>query len=226
MARKHIALSPAEKPNHGGRFHVELRNEYQQSAWNEIWKPENKLIFIEGNAGCGKSFLATAAACKALLDKRTRKIHVCRPYVSAYEEYGFLKGDLHDKLAPVLMPIMDIIDQLAYGPDRKKIEEAITYEAFGYMRGRTFNSWVVADELQNCCYEQLLLLCTRIGKHCKIIASYDSSQIDNPRSGIKQFIKDVNGVSGIKHIYMPPQSQVREPIVNEIISACSKRVKD
>ena len=227
MGRKRpIDLLPAERPDHAGRFHVELRNEFQKHVWDEIWKVENKLIFLEGQAGCGKSFLATAAACKALLDKRTRKFHICRPYVSAYEEYGYLKGDLHEKLAPVLMPIMDIVEQLAHGADRKKIEDALVYEAFGFMRGRTFNSWVIADEAQNCCYEQLLLLCTRIGKGCKIIVTYDATQVDNPRSGILKFIKEVNQVAGVKHIILPPEAQVRETIVNSIIAACRKQIQE
>lgn len=227
MARKRpVDLLPAEKPDHAGRFHVELKNQWQKEAWDAIWRPENRLIFLEGEAGTGKTFLATAAVCKALLDKRTRKIHLCRPYVSAHEQYGYLKGDLNEKLAPILLPVMDIIEQLASGGDRKKIEENLVYDALGFLRGRTFTSWVLADEIQNATFEQLKLLTTRIGRNCKMIASYDPTQCDNVNSGIKSFVEKVKRVKGVVHYKFPPESQVREQIVQDILASLSVRIQE
>jgi phosphate starvation-inducible PhoH-like protein len=227
MSRKRpVDLLPAEKPDHDGRFHIELKNQWQKEAWDLIWKNENRLILLEGEAGTGKTFIATAAVCKALLTKRTRKIHLCRPYVSAHEQYGYLKGDLNEKLAPILLPVMDIIEQLAAGGDRKKVEEALIYDALGFLRGRTFNNWVLADEIQNASFDQLKLLATRIGKGCKMICSYDPTQVDNINSGIKHFVKQIKGVNGVIHYKFPPESQVREPIVQDIIAACSKHITE
>lgn len=227
MGRKrHVDLLPAEKPDFAGRFHVELKNQWQKEAWDAIWRPENRLILLEGEAGTGKTFIATAACCKALLDKRTRKIHLCRPYVSAHEQYGYLKGDLNEKLAPILLPVVDIVEQLATGGDRKKIEESLVYDALGFLRGRTFNSWVLADEVQNATFDQLKLLVTRIGRGCKMICSYDPTQIDNIYSGIVQFIKDVKGVNGVFHYKFPPESQVREQIVQDLLSVFNKRISE
>jgi phosphate starvation-inducible PhoH-like protein len=227
MARKRrLELLPQEQPNHGGRFHVELKNSFQKQAWDLIWKPENRLIFLEGEAGTGKTFIATAAACKALLDKRTHKIHLCRPYVSAHEQYGYLKGDLNEKLAPILLPVMDIVEQLATGGDRKKIEESLVYDALGFLRGRTFTNWCVGDEIQNATFDQLKLLTTRIGRGCKMILTYDPSQVDNVRSGIVDFVKYIDKVKGVIHFRFPPESQVRESIVQDILAALPKTISE
>jgi len=207
-------------PNHNNKFHIDFKNEYQKELFNTINDPKNKLIFIGGGAGSGKTFIAVAAATKAFLEKKTRKIHLCRPYVTALNEsYGYIPGDLSDKLAPILLPIYDQLDNLVgNGLDRKRVEEALIYEAMGYLRGRTFNNWVIADEMQNGTFEALTLLTTRIGKYCKMIITYDPYQKDVKNSGIEEFVETVDGISGVKNILLPPEAQVREELVQSIIN--------
>lgn len=222
-----VDLAPPEQPNHGLKFHYELRNEWQRELWDLIHQQDNRIIFIEGSAGSGKTWIATAAACNAYLSKRTRKIHLCRPYVTAFEQYGYLKGDLNEKLQPMLLPILDIIDGMTHGgPDKKKLEEALVYEGMGFLRGRTFNNWVIADEQQNSTFEQLKLLVTRVGKFCKMIITYDPTQIDNPNSGIRNFVKYIEDVPGVIVYRLPPEAQVREPIVQRILNALPVNLRD
>lgn len=77
---------------------VEARNEAQAHYLISI---ENKpLTFATGEAGCGKTFLATAVAAQKLLDKDVRKIIVTRPVLQADEDLGFLPGDVGEKFAP------------------------------------------------------------------------------------------------------------------------------
>lgn len=62
---------------------IEARNEAQAHYLISI---ENKpLTFATGEAGCGKTFLATAVAAQKLLDKEVRKIIVTRPVLQADE---------------------------------------------------------------------------------------------------------------------------------------------
>src|SRR5690554_5269020 len=65
----------------------------------------NPVTFGIGPAGTGKTFLATAAACEALLAREVEKIYVARPMVDAEEEIGFLPGEVDDKFAPYFRPV-------------------------------------------------------------------------------------------------------------------------
>jgi phosphate starvation-inducible PhoH-like protein len=222
--KQELALPEAAQPNHAGKFTIELKNQWQKELWDTIHKQESRLVFIEGEAGSGKTHIATAACCNAYLTKRTRKIHLVRPYVNAFESYGYLKGTLEDKLLPMLMPILDIVETM--GGDKKKFEEALQYEAFGFMRGRTFNNWVIADEQQSSTYEMLKLLTTRIGRGCKMLVTFDPSQCDIKQQEITKFIDDIRHVKGVVHYRLPPEAQVREPIVQDILASLNKKVTD
>lgn len=88
---------------------VEARNEAQAHYLISI---ENKpLTFATGEAGCGKTFLATAVAAQKLLDKDVRKIIVTRPVLQADEDLGFLPGDVGEKFAPYFRPVYDVLQK-------------------------------------------------------------------------------------------------------------------
>ena len=54
----------------------------------------NDLVFAEGPAGSGKTFLAVAESVRLLMSHRVNKIILTRPVVEAGENLGFLPGDL------------------------------------------------------------------------------------------------------------------------------------
>lgn len=71
---------------------IEARNEAQ--AHYLISLDSKALTFATGEAGCGKTFLATAVAAQRLLDKEVDRIIVTRPVLQAEEDLGFLPGDM------------------------------------------------------------------------------------------------------------------------------------
>ena len=60
----------------------------------------NDVVFCNGPAGTGKTFLAVCFAISALENKLIDKIILCRPAVEAGENLGFLPGDLKEKVDP------------------------------------------------------------------------------------------------------------------------------
>ncbi|MEQ1033960.1 PhoH family protein [Klebsiella pneumoniae] len=148
---------------------VEARNEAQAHYLISI---ENKpLTFATGEAGCGKTFLATAVAAQKLLDKDVRKIIVTRPVLQADEDLGasFLEYCLKPEIA--------------------KVEIA----PFAYMRGRTFeNAVVILDEAQNVTPSQMKMFLTRMGENVTVIVNGDVTQCDlpgNKESGLSDALR-------------------------------------
>ncbi|HBT1803265.1 TPA: phosphate starvation-inducible protein PhoH [Klebsiella pneumoniae] len=174
---------------------VEARNEAQAHYLISI---ENKpLTFATGEAGCGKTFLATAVAAQKLLDKDVRKIIVTRPVLQADEDLGFLPGDVGEKFAPYFRPVYDVLQKrlgasfLEYclKPEIAKVEIA----PFAYMRGRTFeNAVVILDEAQNVTLSQMKMFLTRMGENVTVIVNGDVTQCDlpgNKESGLSDALR-------------------------------------
>lgn len=59
---------------------------------------DNDIIFGIGNAGTGKTYLATLFALNYLKSGKVRKIILARPIVEAGEKLGFLPGDFKEKI--------------------------------------------------------------------------------------------------------------------------------
>ena len=76
----------------------------------------------------------------------------------AGKDIGSLPGELGDKIAPYLLPMMEnlkyFLTQAYYGLYAN--EGAIQYKPLELMRGSTFhNSYMILDEAQNCTVEQI-----------------------------------------------------------------------
>lgn len=149
----------------------------------------NDQTFALGPAGTGKTFLATVHACQLLLRNEIGKIVISRPAVAAQgEEYGFLPGGINQKLAPWMVPIVEIIEECIGKQQYLDLQKDGTIEIvpFGFMRGRTFKDcFVLVDEAQNTTAEQMEMLVTRMGEGSRLVVSGDIRQSDiKGRSGL------------------------------------------
>lgn len=140
------------------------------------------VVVVQGPAGTGKTRVATAVGLERLLDGEFERMIVTRPVVPADEDIGYLPGTLNDKMMPWLHPITDAMRDTglsAADVDRLFERGIVEIAPLAFMRGRTFaNSWIVADEAQNCTTNQLLMLMTRIGVGSKMVVAGDVMQHD------------------------------------------------
>ena len=105
-------------------------------------------------------------------------------------------------------------------------EKYIEIAPLGYMRGRTFkNSWIIADEMQNCTVSQMKMLCTRIGENTRLIITGDLEQHDRKDgvNGLEDFLnkfkkKRSNSISTVEFNTSDIQ---REQVVQEILDIYS-----
>lgn len=177
----------------------------------------NDIVFLTGEAGCSKTFLAVAYAIDFVLGGKERKIVLTRPAVEACgEEIGALPGGVAEKMSPFMHPLNDVIREYAKG-----IPIPLEITAMAHVRGRTFKDTVlVVDEAQNASVKQLKLLMTRIGSGSKLIFCGDCDQSDINNSGLRKVAETLHKIGGISWFEFPEGSSVaRHPLIPKILKA-------
>ena len=199
---------------------VKPRSEGQKRLLDSI---ENyNLTMAIGPAGTGKTYLAISKAVEALEAGEVERIILSRPAMESGESLGYLPGDMHEKMAPYLRPLYDALgDRLGGKRVRQYIEETtIEIAPVGFMRGRTLNNaFVVIDEAQNCTYQQLKMLLSRLGWHSTMVVTGDPDQTDllDELSGLARISERLELVQDIAVVRLESSDIVRHPLVSEML---------
>ncbi len=186
---------------------------------------EHDLTIAVGPAGTGKTYLAVAAAVRALQRQEVERIVLTRPAVEAGERLGFLPGDMQQKVDPYLRPLYDALgDLLGLQKMQGYLEGGrIEVAPLAYMRGRTLSgAFVILDEAQNTTREQMKMFLTRLGFGSRMVVTGDTTQIDLPEpdaSGLLQALKVLEGVKGVAIVRLSREDVVRHPLVERIVAA-------
>jgi phosphate starvation-inducible protein PhoH and related proteins len=202
---------------------VKARNAAQDSYLRALKRHE--LVFAEGPAGTGKTWLAVGHAVQLMEQGLVERLILSRPAVEAGERLGFLPGDLREKVDPYLRPIYDALYDFMEG---RLVERAlqtglIEIAPLAFMRGRTLsNAVILLDEAQNTTSMQMKMVLTRLGEGSRMIITGDPTQIDLPsgqKSGLSEAIALLSGVEGIGHVKFGHQHVVRHALVRRIVRA-------
>lgn len=181
------------------------------------------IVFAQGPAGTGKTYLAVVYAVECLKRGDVKRIILTRPAVEAGESLGFLPGDLKEKVDPYLRPLYDALnDMLSNETVEKYIEKGVIEIApLAYMRGRTLDdSFIILDEAQNTTSMQMKMFLTRLGFHSKMVITGDITQIDlgnGKKSGLIESLQLLKGIDEIAMIELQHDDVVRNPLVSKII---------
>lgn len=173
------------------------KNAAQKFALYALLAPVEEIPFVilNGPAGCAKTFLSLAAGLeKTYDDKHSRgydKVLISRNNVMSDADFGYLPGDLEEKMNPLLAPFYDNLESLLRGKTKEEpvqiqtqIEDMFESGVIGvcpmaYMRGRSIsNSYLIVDEAQNATRTQIRDVITRAGEGTKIVIAGDPAQID------------------------------------------------
>jgi phosphate starvation-inducible protein PhoH and related proteins len=185
----------------------------------------NELVFAEGPAGTGKTWLAVGYAVSLLEQGVVERLILSRPAVEAGEKIGFLPGDMRDKVDPYLRPIYDALYEFM---DGRMVERGIEtgmieIAPLGFMRGRTLaNSLVLLDEAQNATAMQMKMFLTRLGEGSRMIVNGDPTQTDLPpgqKSGLSEAIALCARLEGVGHVVFRAADVVRHDLVRRIVAA-------
>jgi len=160
------------------------RNKEQKFALHALNDDSIPLVTLTGLAGSGKTFLTLMSAIEALDQNRYERIIVTRNMQPVGRDIGYLPGDVKEKMAPWMSPLMDNFRH--HFKDRTYFElmmekGLIEIAPLSFIRGRTFsNSFIIVDEAQNASIHELKTIITRIGENSKIVLMGDTDQIDTP----------------------------------------------
>jgi phosphate starvation-inducible PhoH-like protein len=184
-----------------------------------------ELVFAEGPAGTGKTWLAVGQAVSLLEQGIVERLILSRPAVEAGERLGFLPGDMREKVDPYLRPVYDALYDFM---DGRSVERGlqtgmIEVAPLAFMRGRTLtNACVLLDEAQNTTSMQMKMFLTRLGEGSRMIITGDPSQTDLPNgqvSGLAEAVRLLDGVEGIGHVKFSGADVVRHDLVRRIVAA-------
>jgi phosphate starvation-inducible protein PhoH and related proteins len=202
---------------------VRARNAAQDAYLSAL--RANQLVFAEGPAGTGKTWLAVGHAVSLLEQGEVERLILSRPAVEAGERLGFLPGDMRDKVDPYLRPIFDALNDFMEG---RLVERAIQtgmieIAPLAFMRGRTLsNAVVLLDEAQNATPVQMKMFLTRLGEGSRMIVNGDPTQVDLPtghRSGLSEAVQLLSGMDGVGHVVFRHGDVVRHDLVRRIVEA-------
>ena len=160
---------------------------------------EAPLVIIKGMAGTAKTFYSLAVGMEKVYNNPNgeyRRIIVCRPNAQFDDDIGFLPGNEQEKIAPLMRPILDNLEQILDSDEKNRYEDetalqdkvsevlergVIQTEALNFIRGRSIaKTYLIIDEAQNMTPNQAKGIITRAGKDTKIILLGDPNQIDKP----------------------------------------------
>jgi phosphate starvation-inducible protein PhoH and related proteins len=192
---------------------------------------QHELVFAEGPAGTGKTWLAVGFAVSLLEQGVVERLILSRPAVEAGERLGFLPGDMREKVDPYLRPIFDALNDFM---DARILERGvqtgmIEIAPLAFMRGRTLSkACVLLDEAQNTTSMQMKMFLTRLGEGSRMIITGDPSQTDlqpGQTSGLSEAIGLLSGLEGIGHVRFAEGDVVRHDLVRRIVQAYEQRTR-
>lgn len=156
----------------------ELTN--SQKAFQNVIR-DNRLIFVEGPAGVGKSFTILHHFCEEYLRDRSKKIIVIKTPVESAgrDKVGFLPSDLSAKIEPHFASTKKLLsDLLGAGKVDCDIGNRIEFKIPNFILGATLDdSLIFIDEAQMLEPLILKLLLERIGQNSVCVVAGDSTQI-------------------------------------------------
>jgi phosphate starvation-inducible protein PhoH and related proteins len=202
---------------------VKARNAAQDQYLRALKR--NELVFAEGPAGTGKTWLAVGHAVQLMEQGIVERLILSRPAVEAGERLGFLPGDMKDKVDPYLRPIYDALYDFmeARIVERGLQTGQIEVAPLAFMRGRTLtNAVILLDEAQNTTSMQMKMFLTRLGEGSRMIITGDPTQIDLPpgqKSGLTEAMTLLAAVEGVGHVAFGHQDVVRHDLVRRIVKA-------
>lgn len=191
---------------------ISPKNKEQNFALDAIGAPDIDLICLTGIAGSGKTFITLMAALDGLQSGRYDRIVITRSIQPVGKDIGFLPGDIREKMAPWMAPLVDnfryAFKDMSYF-EMMLDKGLIDIAPLSFIRGRTFNrSIVIVDEAQNATIHELKTIVTRVGLESKVVLMGDTDQVDTPyidkrSNGLSIVIDKMKEFGVAAHIHLP-----------------------
>lgn len=184
-------------------------------------------LFLYGCAGTGKTYISLFLALKEVLNPNSpyHKVFIIRSSVPS-RDMGYMPGKLNEKMSVYEAPYISMLNDLFGRGDAYQIatqKGVFEMVSTSFLRGVTFeNCIVIADEIQNCSFQELDTLITRVGNNCRVILCGDVSQTDLVKNrydvtGFPAFFEIIKEMQEFDCIEFLPDDIVRSGLVKTYI---------
>lgn len=160
-------------------LHIQPKTATQDYLINCI--ENSTMSVVIGPAGVGKTYITAMCAAKMFLNNEIKQIVITRPNVATGRSIGYFPGTVEEKMAPWLAPVLNTLrEALGKGKFEYCIEKGqIQLQPIETIRGQSFErSFVIVDESQNLCMEEIKAITTRLGDMSKLVMMGDPHQSD------------------------------------------------
>mgnify|MGYP000928312560 CR=1 FL=1 len=197
----------------------------QEELWNTFQK--NTVTLAHGCAGTGKTLLALHYGLYGIAQGFFSKVYYVRSDVGVEFQRGrgALPGDLSEKIAPLVAPILDNLPCIMRSQGageyllNKKIIEPVLLED---IRGRSLNdAFIIVDEAQNFLPSHCKTVLSRVGKDSKICLIGDTKQTDldvfRRENGLADAIYRLRNTSEVGVVEFYKEDIVRNSVIAHIL---------
>lgn len=218
------------------KINCKFKNKKQKDMYTTIM--ENRITFVRGTAGTGKTIISLFAALQCVKDHNINidQIVLTKPIVeiTSSKGLGALPGDITEKTLSYYTHFYDNLAKLVGNETTKYLKNngVIKETILNYLRGSTFGKWdsngnpigsfCIFDEAQNCSIVEMKTFISRMGEQSKLVIMGDSDQIDlklgrNEKCGLDDAWDRLQGVDGIGFVEFTEDDIVRDPFLIEIM---------
>jgi len=197
----------------------------QEELWNTLKK--NTVTLAHGCAGTGKTLIALHYGLFGIAQGDFEKVYYVRSDVGVEFQRGrgALPGDLSEKIAPLIAPVLDNLPCIMHSHGageyllKKKIIEPVLLED---IRGRSLNeAFIIVDEAQNFLPSQIKTVLTRVGKDSKILLIGDTKQTDmevfRRENGLVDAIHRLRNLFEVGTVEFQKEDIVRNSVIAHIL---------
>ena len=217
------------------KINCKFKNQKQKQLANTI--KENRITFVTGSPGSGKTFIALKTGLELLKsdDFRIGDMMLTTPIIEVSpKSLGALPGDLQDKIANYFDHFYDNLDKMVGSKVRKflKGSNVVNDKVVNFMRGTTFGkydennepigTYCLLDEAQNLTVSEMKTFISRLGENSKMVICGDPEQCDiklnkNEKNGLVDAIKRFKEMDGVGIVEFTEDDIVRDPFLIDIM---------
>lgn len=197
----------------------------QEELWNCLQR--NTVTIGFGASGTGKTLIALHYGLYGVSQGQFDKVYYVRSDVGVEFQRGrgALPGDLSEKIAPLIAPVLDNLPCIMRSQGagdyllNKKVIEPILLED---IRGRSLNeAFIIVDEAQNFLPSQIKTCLSRVGKDSKICLIGDTKQTDlevfRRENGLVDAIHRLRQLSEVGVVEFQKEDIVRNSVIAHIL---------
>lgn len=217
------------------KINCKFKNQKQKQLANTI--KENRITFVTGSPGSGKTFIALKTGLELLKsdDFRIGDMMLTTPIIEVSpKSLGALPGDLQDKITNYFDHFYDNLDKMVGSKVRKflKGSNVVNDKVVNFMRGTTFGkydennepigTYCLLDEAQNLTVSEMKTFISRLGENSKMVICGDPEQCDiklnkNEKNGLVDAIERFKEMDGVGIVEFTEDDIVRDPFLIDIM---------